>query len=587
LQAVLGVVAMADHEKLPLVQPMDACYDITRSRLLKIWCRVVFPLVSIGLLWISAAFWLPPYNRKSSTLPLEAQCPQVEPLLPTLNNAALSQMEVYLDSSKFRNESVARMAGAIQIPSESYDDLGPVGEDKRWDTMYDLAAYLEFTFPLVYSTLELEKVNTHGLLYTWKGSVESLKPTVLMAHQDVVPVAESTIDQWTYPPYSGYYDGHYIWGRGASDCKNTLIAILETVELLIEAGFEPKRTLVLSFGFDEESLGYEGAGHLAPVILDRYGKNGVAIIIDEGGGVAEGWGTSFAVPAVGEKGYVDVLVTVRMPGGHSSIPPPHNGIGVMSEFITMVEANLYEPHFHAENPFLQLLQCGAAHAPEFPSDWKKLLMASQIHLNSDKKDRLANAVAESSDLLKYLLTTSVAVDTIGGGVKANALPERTTALINHRVNVGDHVSDVKKHLTKLAYKIADKYNLTLHAFNGEESPSSITLTTTSANLEPSPISPTMTDSGTPYWVVSGTTRALYGKDIIMAPGIMTGNTDTRFYWDTTPHIFRFEPGYDPDDIYSSGGGIHTVDENVSIISHIRNVKWYSLFIRNMDEIELA
>lgn len=33
--------------------------------------------------------------------------------------------------------------------------------------------------------LHLELVNEHGLLYTWQGSDEQLKPILLMAHQDV------------------------------------------------------------------------------------------------------------------------------------------------------------------------------------------------------------------------------------------------------------------------------------------------------------------------------------------------------------------------------------------------------------------
>lgn len=200
-----------ETEKLPLVQPVQACDNVINSRRRKIWCRVL-PLMSTVLLWTYVYFWLYPRDETAPSLSLEAQCPQVDPFFPTITTDALSTMEDYIDSTKFRNETIARMAGAIQIPTESYDDLGPVGEDKRWDTMYDLAAYLETTFPLVYSTLELEKINTHGLLYTWKGSDKNLKPTVLMAHQDVVPVAEATIDQWTHPPYSGYYDGHHIWG---------------------------------------------------------------------------------------------------------------------------------------------------------------------------------------------------------------------------------------------------------------------------------------------------------------------------------------------------------------------------------------
>lgn len=245
-------------------------------------------------------------DHKLST---SAQCPQVDALVPTQKSASLTKMEDYLLSDKFRNETVARMSGAVQIPTQSYDDMGEANEDERWDIFYELAAYLEKTFPLVHSTLKLEHINEHGLLFTWEGD-ENLKPTVLMAHQDVVPVAVPTWDQWTHPPFSGFYDGKYVWGRGASDCKNTLIGILEAVELLIDAGFEPKRTLVLSFGFDEEISGRRGAGHLAAALIERYGKDGAAIVIDEGSGITSSWGSTFALPGVGEKGYMDVEIIV-------------------------------------------------------------------------------------------------------------------------------------------------------------------------------------------------------------------------------------------------------------------------------------
>jgi len=106
-----------------------------------------------------------------------------------------------------------------------------------------------------------------------------------------------------------------IWGRGSSDCKNQLTAILEAIELLITSSFVPKRTILLSFGFDEESSGYEGAGSLAPVILDRYGKDSIAVIVDEGAGLSEKWGQLFATPGTGEKGSIDVEIVVRMKGG--------------------------------------------------------------------------------------------------------------------------------------------------------------------------------------------------------------------------------------------------------------------------------
>ncbi|KAH8651146.1 peptidase family M20/M25/M40 [Xylariales sp. PMI_506] len=522
-----------------------------------------------------------PSGAPASSAPATGDwCPQVEPLLPAKNTAPLSRLEAYLDTVEFRNQSASRLSGAIQFPTESYDDLGAVGEDPRWDTMYDLAAYLEKTFPAVYSTLKLEKLNSHGLLFTWEGTDESLKPTVLMAHQDVVPVAKATIDRWTYPPYSGAYDGRYVWGRGAMDCKNTLVGILEAVELLVQADFAPKRTVILSFGFDEEVSGFEGAGHLAGALLERYGPGGVGMLVDEGDGVYEAWGASFGAPDVSEKGYVDVEIIVRAPGGHSSVPPTHTGIGIMSELIALVESHPYTSHFGEGNPLLGLLQCGAAHAPDFPPEWKALLPAPGTH-DPRLEEELAREVAKQPEL-KFLITTSSAVDIIEGGVKANALPERTTALVNHRVNIGERVRDVEKHMTPLAQQVADKYNLTLHAFDGPETPSSITLVSRGP-LEPAPVAPTGIDGATPYAILSGTTRALYGEHVLMTPGIGSGNTDTIHYWDLTRHIFRYSPGWDPK---GDGANAHTVDETISMTNHVNVVKWYIMFIRNVDEAQL-
>ena len=195
----------------------------------------------------------------------------------------------YLSTPAFENASIVRHSGAIQVATQSYDDLGPIGEDKRWDVFYGFADYLEATFPLMHKKLKVEKVNTHGLVYTWQGSDESLKPLLLLAHQDVVPVPDATVDAWTHPPFSGHYDGKFIWGRGSSDDKNQLIAIMEAMELFLDAGFKPKRTILLSFGFDEECSGRQGAGHLAPFLLERYGDNGIAAIVDEGAGMTTAW----------------------------------------------------------------------------------------------------------------------------------------------------------------------------------------------------------------------------------------------------------------------------------------------------------
>lgn len=493
-------------------------------------------------------------------------------------------MDSYLGSPAFQNTSIERLAGAVQIDTQSFDDLGEVGEDKRWEVFFPFHDYLEKTFPLVYEHLKVEKVNTHGLVYTWQGSDATLKPTLLMAHQDTVPVPDATIDSWTHPPWSGFFDGKEIWGRGSSDCKNQLIAILESVELLLDAGFVPTRTVLLSFGFDEEISGGQGAAKLAPFILDRYGSDSLAVIVDEGAGISDEWGLTMATPGVGEKGYTDVTITIRMPGGHSSIPPDHTAIGVISELITLIEADKYPLHLDGKNPYLGQLHCGYEHASKFPKKLGKLLDKAQGQCKA-KPDQLAFEAAKAGPAIQYLMQTSIAVDVIAGGVKVNALPERVQAVVNHRINVGEHATDAHAKIAHLAQKVAKKYGLALHAFdNATEAPSSISLTAFDKTLEPAPVTPTSIDGVTAYGVLSGTVRALYGTGVIVSPGIMTGNTDTKYYWDLSRHIFRFAPGYDGE---TSGlGNIHTVDERVSIKNHINTVKWFSIFIRNMDEAEL-
>ncbi|KAK3078137.1 hypothetical protein LTS18_008350 [Coniosporium uncinatum] len=184
------------------------------------------------------------------------------------------------------------------------------------------------------------------------------------------------------------------------------------------------------------------------------------------------------------------------------------------------------------------------------------------------------------------MQTSQAVDVIGGGVKVNALPERTSAIINHRINIGEAPKDAAKHVEHFARMVAEKYNLTLHAYDDvKESPSSISLSMADTTLDVAPVTPTNVDEETAYMILSGTTRALYGEDLVVTPAIMTGNTDTRYYWALTKNIFRFGPGYDPED-EGGLGNIHTVDEHISVVNHINSVKWFSLFVRNMDEANI-
>lgn len=90
--------------------------------------------------------------------------------------------------------------------------------------------------------------------------------------------------------------------RPPSDCKSLLISQYEALRLLLADGFQPRRTVILSHGFDEETTGEQGALQLSKHLEQRYGHDSMLMLIDEGESSMRYFGRSFAVPATNEKG---------------------------------------------------------------------------------------------------------------------------------------------------------------------------------------------------------------------------------------------------------------------------------------------
>ncbi|KAJ3715986.1 carboxypeptidase S [Lentinula raphanica] len=494
-------------------------------------------------------------------------CPQTDALYPqnAKNTGTWTQFGDLLETDTFKTLAIDKLSGLIQIPSESYDNMPPPGEDPRWETMGQVHDYLAVAFPLIHSTLSLAKVNTYGLIYEWTGSDTSLKPYLLAAHQDVVPVNPETLDTWTYPPYSGFYDEKtgLIWGRGASDDKASLAGIMLTLETLIEKGWTPTRTIVLAFGFDEEASGIHGAKTLGIALEEIYGRDGLAFIVDEGGGFKDVYGTIFATPGVAEKGHADIMVEVTSPGGHSSIPPVHTTIGYLASIITELENNPFPVELARNTVPHDTLLCYASHGRDIPRSLKHAIFKST---RSDAALRKVDDMFVLKDRwYSSLVGTTQAVDMVSGGVKANALPESAYAVVNHRINTLSSVNETAAHDTKTITTVARAFNLTLKAF-GED----------------------------PWEFLSGTIKATYeahrelkgeeNQSVVVSPGMSTGNTDTKYYWNLTRHIFRYnhKNGAYGGDIAT---GVHTVNENIPLDHYIEMIRFFSTLILNADEAE--
>ncbi|ANB11612.1 Cps1p [Sugiyamaella lignohabitans] len=520
------------------------------------------------------------HKKHRSPKPVD-ECPALEKVIPEDNFKGPEQFF----TEEYKNFSLNSWAGAVRIPSISYDDLKDVGHDDRWLVFGELHKYLEKTFPLVYEKFDVEYINTYGLLFTLNGNNPDLKPAILMAHQDVVPVPEETISRWTYPPFSGHFDGEYLWGRGCSDDKNSLVGIFEAVEALLKEGYAPERTLILSFGFDEEVSGGRGAKQIAKHLDEKLGPDSVYIIVDEGGnGIQNNYGSWFGFPGTGEKGYLDLRITLTTSGGHSSVPPDHTAIGIISQLVSAIEAAPYESDITKANPFYYHLQCLAKEGKTLD---KKLRHDIQKLDQSHSAKKRVIAEFEKTPSLKYVMRTSQAVDIISGGIKINALPEQVTVDVNHRVAVESNLDYVKQKVIKTVQKIAKEYDFSVDAFGetvfGSSDSKGTFDVSALSELDPAPVTPILDN---PTWnLVGGTLRQVFedvngglvDSSITVSPSIMTGNTDTKFYWNLTKNIYRLSPF-----VASSSSNIHAIDEHATLGGHIHGVAFYYNLIRNIN-----
>ncbi len=76
-------------------------------------------------------------------------------------------------------------------------------------------------------------------------------------------------------------DDEFIWGRGTLDCKHGVLAILEAISKLSAEGFQPKRSIYVALGHDEEIGGADGNSKMAAWF--RSHRIRLHAIIDEGG----------------------------------------------------------------------------------------------------------------------------------------------------------------------------------------------------------------------------------------------------------------------------------------------------------------
>ena len=148
------------------------------------------------------------------------------------------------------------LSSLIKIETISHEDPA-LDDTSKFKVLHSTLAK---QYPLAHAALKKEMIDGFSLLYTWKGSNESLDPVVLMAHQDVVPADEHTLSAMDACPllrrnrrwfhlgtrHHGYQESN---GCGVRSCGTPAVQ-----------QFPAERTVMLAFGHNEEILGSGAIG---------------------------------------------------------------------------------------------------------------------------------------------------------------------------------------------------------------------------------------------------------------------------------------------------------------------------------------
>lgn len=302
-------------------------------------------------------------------------------------------------------------------------------EETDWGEFERLQALIRDSFPHVAAEGTFELVG-HSVLICVPGAEPGLEAVQLIAHQDVVPVVPGTEDAWEHGAFEGHLDSEWVWGRGALDIKDMLMAELEAVEYLLARGEKPARPIYLAFGEDEEVRSH-GATALAQLMAERGMRS--AFLIDEGTTTffdGDAYGAPGAVVSdicISQKGYLDIELLSKGKGGHSSNPFGGTSLERLCRAVAAVADAVPMPELNSivMGTFREL-------APLITEE-PLATLCQDVMLN---RQEIAEEAARKKELYPFVCTT-VAADMIeGGSSAANVMPGDCAATLNIRVLPG-------------------------------------------------------------------------------------------------------------------------------------------------------
>ena len=438
-------------------------------------------------------------------------------------------------------KAIENLSRSIQFETISHPDY----EKFDYDEFQRFLSWLEEEYFQIFKDLE-KKYLGETLLLKWKGEDPSLDPILLTGHYDVVPVRDNANSIWKENPFSGKIDDVYVWGRGALDDKSGVIAILEAVDYLLTQDFVPNRTIYLSFGHDEEIGGRRGAGKVAEFLINEGVK--LEWTLDEGSfllkDIIPGVDKPVAVINVAEKGSLTIEVIGKAEGGHSSMPSSNSSVGYLAEALLKLEGNPIPGK-------LEGISLGLFNevSKQMPFQYKILFANLWLF------EPVINSFLSNSPTMNAVIRTTTAPTMLSASNRINVLASEAKGIVNFRLHPRDNPESIINFVNDLI---------------GNEN---IEVKKLSAGTLASSVSDWNADG---YKVISNAVREVYG-DIIVAPGLMVGGSDSKHYGKAAKNSYRFNPF--PLSA-SELSGLHGIDERIKKEDFLNGIRSYIRIIQS-------
>ena len=330
---------------------------------------------------------------------------------------------------------------------EIYRDIIAIRSAAGHGKVPDLANYLAERFreggfddedvqvlPLALSTGE----KTASLVVRYRGDGSSRrKPILLIGHMDIV---DALPQDWERDPYTLVEEDGYFFGRGTLDDKFGVTTLTSTFLRLRAEGFTPTRDLVIAFTGDEETL----QETIRDLVTTHRNLTDAEYVLNADGGSGlldhDNNAKAYYIQAA-EKAYASFQLTIRNPGGHSSMPRNDNAIYELATVLKNIEA--YRFPVQSNDITRAFFEKMAAMTPGESGEAMRRFAA-----NPDDQEAIEII---SRDPAKVGITRTTCVATmLAAGHAENALPQSATATINCRIFPGVDFDSVKQTLAEVS-----------------------------------------------------------------------------------------------------------------------------------------